>query len=504
MSLRTRLILTHVFVILLTLGSVGVSLIYIFQGYQRQVQLARLGDAVVPLSFQARSMVQNDVPPREILARLEPQAGNVGRVMLITDKGLVLADEGNTLTNRNIGPLNRPEAQRGFFWGATVIRPGGRVLLYAAISAGQIGGQNVYVALAAFERPLLGALDEIGLSLLVAGAITLVVSLIVALVLARSIAGPITRLTRGTEAVARGQYDHRVRGSGSDEIGRLAASFNAMAEQVQRSRQMEKDFLANISHELKTPLTSIQGFSQAILDGAAQDMEGARRAAQTIFDEAGRMARLIGDLLMLARFESGQLSLAKETIDLAQLLPHWVERLQPRAKEIGETLITVIDPVQPITADPGRLEQVVTNLVDNALKYNRPGGWVTVSAKMEPGDGAGKGAPLPRRRAAEPSNKSPLGVAPRGPAGSAGGSATWIAIAVTDNGPGIPSEDLPRLFERFYRGDKARVAGGTGLGLAIAQEIVNAHGGKITVESEVGKGSTFTVHLPAQNGAHGS
>ncbi len=503
MSLRTRLILTHVFVILLTLGSVGVSLIYIFRDYQRQVQLARLGDAVVPLSFQARSMFQNDVPPREVLARLEPQAGNIGRVMLITDKGLVLADEGNTLTNRNIGPLNRPEAQRGFFWGSTVIRPTGRVLLYAAVSAGQIGGQNMYVALAAFERPILGALDEIGLSLLSTGAITLVVSLFVALVLARSIAGPIMRLTRGTEAVARGQYDHRVQGTGSDEIGRLAASFNAMAEQVQRSRQMEKDFLANISHELKTPLTSIQGFSQAILDGAAQDMEGARRAAQTIFTEAGRMARLIGDLLTLARFESGQLSLTKETIDLAQLLPHWVERLQPRARESGETLITVIDPVQPITADPGRLEQVVTNLVDNALKYNRPGGWVTVSAKME------SNTSLPRRRAAEPSNNSPLGVAPRAPrelrgASGPAGSATWIAIAVADNGPGIPSEDLPRLFERFYRGDKARVAGGTGLGLAIAQEIVNAHGGKITVESAVGRGSTFTVHLPVQNGAHGS
>src|SRR5574341_716789 len=497
MSLRTRLILTHVFVILLTLGSVGLSLIYIFRDYQRQVQLARLGDAVVPLSFQARSMFQNDVPPREVLARLEPQAGNIGRVMLITEKGLVLADEGNTLTNRNIGPLNRPEAQRGFFWGSTVIRPTGRVLLYAAISAGQIGGQNVYVALAAFERPLLSALDEIGLSLLIAGAITLVVSLLVALVLARSIAGPLTRLTRGTEAVARGQYDHRVQGTGSDEIGRLAASFNAMAEQVQRSRQMEKDFLANISHELKTPLTSIQGFSQAILDGAAQDMEGAQRAAQTIFAEAGRMARLIGDLLTLARFESGQLSLAKETIDLAQLLPHWVERLQPRAKENGETLITVIDPVPPIAADPGRLEQVVTNLVDNALKYNRPGGSVTVTAKME------SSAPIPRRRA-EPSNKSPLGVAPRkGPAGSAGGSATWIAIAVADNGPGIPNEDLPRLLERFYRGVKVRVAGGTGLGLAIAQEIVDAHGGKITVDSEVGKGSTFTVHLPVQNGVHG-
>jgi signal transduction histidine kinase len=309
----------------------------------------------------------------------------------------------------------------------------------------------------------------------------LLVSLLVALLLARSIAGPITRLTRGTEAIARGQYDHRVQAGGADEINRLAKSFNTMAEQVQNSRQMEKDFVANVSHELKTPLTSIQGFAQAILDGAVTDMVGARRAAQTIFDETGRMTRLVGDLLTLARFESGQIPLAHDSVDLASLVPVWVERFRPRASALGESIVTVIDPMPPITGDAGRLEQVVTNLIDNALKYNQPGGSVTVTAKNLVESKTKNVAPL-RRRAIE--------AAP----------SQWVVVEVSDTGAGIPKEDLPRLFERFYRGDKARGGGGTGLGLSIANEIIRAHGGRIEVQSVQGQGSTFTIFLPVHDG----
>ncbi|CAG0947337.1 two-component system, OmpR family, sensor histidine kinase ResE [Anaerolineae bacterium] len=483
MSLRTRLVLTHVFIILLTLAILAVALAFILRDYQRQVQLSRLGDAVIPLAFQARAMAQNDVAPREILARLQPQAGDVGNVMVVTDKGLVLADAANGLTNRNIAltPLARTEAPKGFVWGAAQTRSNTRPLLYAAISVGQLKGQNVYIALAVQERPLFNVLDEIGASLFIAGSITLIVSLLVALLLARSIAGPLSRLTRATEAIARGQYDHRVQAKGSDEIGRLAASFNTMAEQVQRSRQMEKDFVANVSHELKTPLTSIQGFAQAILDGAVADIAGAQRAAQTIYDETARMARLVGDLLTLARLESGQIEIEHATIDLADVLPRWVERLQPRANAANAQLVTVVEPLPCIAGDAGKLEQVITNLVDNAIKYNRPGGAVTVTARTHAPSVPSviKSSVLRRRTVIQPETH-------------------WVTIAIADTGFGIPQEDLPRLFERFYRGDKARVAGGTGLGLSIAKEIVAAHGGKITVQSETGQGTTFTVHLPAQ------
>jgi len=478
MSIRTRLILTYFFIILLTLGIVAVSLAFIFQNFQRDVQLARLGDAVIPLSVQARTLLETGTPPKEIITRLAPQTGNLGTLLLVNDKGAVLADSTNNFFNRNLrlNPLNRPDNPRSFFWGTINRPPPGRTLLYAAVSTGPINAQSYYVAIAAPEQNVLTLLDEIGISLGIAGGITLLVSLLVALILARSIAKPITRLTQATEAIAQGDYAHRVPAQGRDDISALGSRFNAMAEQVQRARQMEKDFLANVSHELKTPLTSIQGFSQAILDGAVTDMNGAKRAAQTIFAETGRMSRLIGDLLTIARLESGQLSLVYEKVELTELLPRWVERYQPRAQEKNETLVAMIDPVPSITGDPGRLEQVVGNLVDNAIKYSSAGASVTVSAKRE------SYSSVTRRRAPETLPNE------------------WITIAVKDTGSGIPSEDLPRLFERFYRGDKARVAGGTGLGLAIANEIVAAHGGRITVQSEMGKGSTFTVHLPVKNG----
>jgi signal transduction histidine kinase len=484
MSLRTRLILTHFFIILLTLAIIAVSMVFILRQYQVNIQRARLGDAVVPLAFQARAMFQSGVTVREALPRLDAQAGSVGRVMIITDKGLVLADGANGLVGRVVR-FGRPIARQDYVWGEQEVRTkeGARTLLFVAIPAGQVNGQNLYIALAQAELPFLRVFDELGVSLFIAGGLTLLVSLLVALLLARSIARPIVQLTRATEAIARGQYDHRVQAGGADEINRLAKSFNTMAEQVQSSRQMEKDFVANVSHELKTPLTSIQGFAQAILDGAVTDMVGARRAAQTIFDETGRMTRLVGDLLTLARFESGQIPLAHESMNLTQLLPMWVERFRPRAASLDESIITMIDPVLPITGDAGRLEQVVTNLVDNALKYNQPGGSVTVIAKNIVESKTKNVVPL-RRRAPD--------AAP----------SQWVTITVSDTGSGIPKQDLPRLFERFYRGDKARVGGGTGLGLSIANEIVRAHGGRIEVQSVQGQGSTFTIFLPAQDGKH--
>jgi len=229
---------------------------------------------------------------------------------------------------------------------------------------------------------------------------------------------------------------------------------------MQASQTAQRDFVANVSHELKTPLTSIQGFAQAILDGTVDDHEGREHPAGVIYTEADRLRRLVEDLLELARFDSGQLRIARERVDLQALLRSLVERLSVRAVEAQVDLSFDLGRPTIIIGDGDRLAQVFTNLVDNAIKHTQPGGKVRVWGEH------------------------------------AGG---WISIHVDDSGSGIPADELSRIFERFYQLDKARAGGddrGAGLGLAIAREIVDSHGGRLTAQSEVGRGSRFTVQLP--------
>jgi signal transduction histidine kinase len=251
-----------------------------------------------------------------------------------------------------------------------------------------------------------------------------------------------------------------------------------MADKVRDTQQIQRDFLANVSHELKTPLTSIQGFSQAIKDGLTADTESIRKSASTIFDESNRMARMVSELLDLARIETGQIVMRSESIKIDQLLWSVIERMTLRAQHNHVTLQNDVPSGLPqILGDGDRLAQVFNNLIDNALKHTPSGGRVSVSAR------ALSGSSVIRRGKAWP-----------------GG----VEIAVADTGAGIPPEDLSRIFERFYQVDKSRArstsGGSLGLGLAIVKEIVTAHGGTIKAESVVGLGTRFIVTLPMGRG----
>jgi signal transduction histidine kinase len=260
-------------------------------------------------------------------------------------------------------------------------------------------------------------------------------------------------------AIARGEIGARAPVSGPAEAQALARSFNSMADQVEAAQRSQRDFVANVSHELKTPLTSIQGFSQALLDGAAATPEATARAARVIHDEAERMRRMVDELLILARFDAGQVDMAHAPVELGPLLAACVERLSPQAQAAGIALELDAPDAPTITGDGDRLAQVFANLLDNAIAHTPAGGRVTLAAHQV---------------------------------------GNTVEVTVTDTGEGIPAEALPRIFERFYRVDQSRQhSRGAGLGLAIAREIVEAHGGTITVESVVGLGSRFTVRLPA-------
>jgi signal transduction histidine kinase len=293
-----------------------------------------------------------------------------------------------------------------------------------------------------------------------AAGLGIVVSIFLAWLISRWVAAPLGRMADAAIAVAGGDYHQTEIPEGPREVQKLATAFNEMVVQVKTSQQIQKEFLANVSHELKTPLTSIQGFAQAMLDGAVDDRESRDHAAMVIYEESDRLRRLVEDLLDLARLDAGQIEFSRHPVDLSLLLQSVVDRLSLRAAEKDVKLDSRLGTISQMIGDGDRLAQVFTNLIDNAIKHTPAGGIVRLHGETEAG---------------------------------------WVSIHIDDSGRGIPDEDLSRIFERFYQVDKARRGGkgrGVGLGLAISRQIVDAHGGRLIAQSELGKGSRFTVQLP--------
>jgi two-component system phosphate regulon sensor histidine kinase PhoR len=249
--------------------------------------------------------------------------------------------------------------------------------------------------------------------------------------------------------------------NGFDLAGqKLAIGYFQDVTEIERLEKARREFLSNISHELRTPLTSIMAFVETLEAGAIDDPENNKRFISVIRRNAERMNALLSDILELSYIESGNISINKVSVHLSRLVAEIFDNLSSKAETKQVTLLNEVDSEYRILADPGRLEQMLTNLIDNAIKFNRDGGKVTVSAVFE------------NRRA---------------------------KVSVTDTGDGILPEHLPRIFERFYRADRSRSAeiGGTGLGLAIVKHLAKLSGGEVIATSELGRGSTFTLDFPA-------
>jgi signal transduction histidine kinase len=283
------------------------------------------------------------------------------------------------------------------------------------------------------------------------------------LVVYRRMSRPLEAIRLGAERLARGELDARLEVSDSGEAARLAEALNRMAERLRRLETVRQEFVANVSHELKTPITSIKGFVETLLDGAAENPHDARKFLEIVSRHADRLNSIIGDLLLLSRIEQGgDRALEFGEVRLREVLRAAVEACAGKAAAKDISVYLECPTELAVRANPPLLEQAVVNLIDNAVKYSEPGAPVHVE----------------------------------GAAGDEGGGAV---ILVRDRGPGIAPEHLPRLGERFYRVDKARSRqiGGTGLGLAIVKHIAQAHGGRVTIESRPGEGSVFRIHLPA-------
>jgi signal transduction histidine kinase len=459
-SLRVRLFAAFLALILLVTLILGFALILLLRN---SPLVDRQG--VAQLNEAAQVALLNHPPPPGLSPNEAPRyleqlaAASAVRVLLVNREGQVLADSQPAeppliLNFRNAGQdAAAPEARVGRARDADrrlwlyVTRPAGqaRVLVFASL-------QPRFPTLAFFVENLLPPLAE-------AGAAAVLVAMVLAGLIARSVAQPLQKMAAVAQGIARGDYAQAAPEEGPDEVRALGQSLNRMSAQVQATQQAQRDFLANVSHELKTPLTSIQGFAQAMLDGAVDSPDGVRRSANIIYAEADRLRRLVEGLLDLARLDAGLRALQRAPLDLRQLLAAVLDKFSLRAREKGVTLQAELPAALPaMIGDADRLAQVFTNLLDNALKHTPSGGSVTLSAGLVP-DG--------------------------------------IEIAVRDTGPGIPPDDLSRIFERFYQVDKSRArSGGVGLGLTITKEIVEAHGGSLRVESAVGRGSAFRVRLP--------
>lgn len=318
-------------------------------------------------------------------------------------------------------------------------------------------------------------LDQVNRSLLQAGLIAGGLAILLGLVLAQSLATPLSRLAQATHGIAGGKYDQRVAVKGTREIAELGSAFNAMALHLQQAEMLRRNMVADIAHELRTPLSVMQGNLKALLDDV-YPLTKAEIAA--VYDETLVLNRLINDLRELAQAEAGQLRLNLQPVNLESLIMTTISLFEELAREKGQTLTVAIQlPLPPVLGDPDRIRQVLSNLLANAMRYT-PSGKAIRIAITAPVNRAGH--PLPADRQVAES------------------TATFVRISIEDRGPGIAPDDLPHVFDRFWRADKARTReyGGSGLGLAIARQLVSAHGGTIGVDSTVGSGSAFWFTLP--------
>ncbi len=303
-------------------------------------------------------------------------------------------------------------------------------------------------------------IDRTNRILLYGALIGAVIALLLGIFLSRTLTRPIRELTRATHAVSEGDLSQQVPVRSNDELGELAKAFNKMSSELSRSVNTRKQMTADIAHELRTPLSLILGHAEAVHDGV---LPPSRENFEIIREEAERLEHLVNDLRILSLADAGELSINPQTVEPERLLQEVAAIYQYQTQRKNITLdLDITSPLSNIEVDPGRMTQVLTNILDNALRHTPEGGRILLSAKD---------------------------------------TNDQVELAIEDSGPGLKAEDIDRIFDRFYRTDSSRQRedGGSGLGLAIARSIVQAHGGQLSAESEEGKGLKVIVRLPQKS-----
>ncbi|EIW19640.1 sensor histidine kinase [Pelosinus fermentans] len=459
-SIFSKILLSHIGIILLSTITLTLFMSYLVRSNAvdtKRHDLLFKGQAVVELLTP--NLLAGNIPTNEALDRISELAG--GRIWLINEKGTVLAGRPPNNWSRRFqedrqeyidlftdSPHSwiRPAYRRDPSIVVTFAIPEAPTPIVIFLDAPIVG---VNKTVSSLERTLLYSLLA-----------SIITAILAGFLIARSLTKPIANISQAAKNFADGNYNSRTTAIGNNEIGGLGRTFNTMADSLAEIEQNRRNFLANVSHELKTPVTSIQALSETILDGLAPKPEQQQRYIATILQESQRLDRLISDLLDLSQLEADELSILCEKLDLQTWLVTEATKIETLLNPKHLTLETDIPEQLPyVWCDPIRLEQVFTNLLTNAIRYSPENSTITIHLSV---------------------------------------TKHQVAISVIDQGPGISPDDVPYIWDRFYRADKsrARTYGGTGLGLAITKKLVHAMQGEISVDSHVGKGSTFTFTLP--------
>ena len=439
--LQFRLLIAFTLVILVTIGAV---LFFVNQATQDEIRrfgewvdqrrIARMEVELSRFFFSHRDW--------EGIQPFVEQWGNLygQRIILADTEGVVVADSQRELLGKhNPDSSGRPLSSR---WQTDPIG----IIYITPKPSPDLGFESLQILF-----------RTIGLYFLWGGLIAVAIALIITFFLSRRILAPVKALTHAAKRLGRGDFTQRVEVKDKSELGELANTFNSMANDLERAEQLRQNMVADIAHELRTPLSNVKGYLEATRDGVLKpDADTLRK----LDEEATLLSRLVDDLQELSLAEAGELKLVCHTEDIANLINQTVSTTQAKAIVKGVSISTELsDKLPPVNIDSHRISQVLRNLLENAMTYTAAGGVVTVAATQQ-------------------DNR--------------------VEVSVTDTGEGIPAEELSNIFERFYRVDKsrARATGGSGLGLTIARRLVEAHGGEIKVHSEPGNGSCFSFTIP--------
>lgn len=443
--------------------------------YEQQArQLKTLGNKVadIALAEQDTAVLDQKVA---LIANLYD-----ANVMIINEKGIVTQCQGLGISTDNMpmdmsnphhGPMSMADIEK-LYQGQTVVHKGNNPyfktdVLSVGIPFKGLQNQNRAIMIHAPLEPLANELKRLQMLAVYTAVGGIILAALLSLFFSRLLSKPLVKMNEAALAMASGNYQQRVNIQTNDEIGLLANSLNTLAcrlqekiSQLERQEQIRREFVTNVAHEIKTPLAVMQGFTETIVDGLAKTEKERDKYLHDILDEINRLKRLVYEVLDLERMEEGHLVFDQEPCDLREIIDRVQRKLAQLTVEKGLCLEISTEKKLPlVTCNRDSIERVLINLIANAINHTSTGGKIALKVSTK---------------------------------------ANHIYLRISDTGEGIAPEDLPMIWERFYKGDKSRTRtkGGTGLGLAITKSIIEGHGGQINVTSKLNDGTTFNIVLP--------